>query len=163
MRSPSPQKMRRRRRYRLNRIKLSVSYDVHDISKLLSIHRNTVRHWLKSGLKAIDDRRPILVHGAELKSFLAEKQQSRRQKCAPGEFYCFKCRVPRKPWGDTADASAHTDKIVKLSALCSVCETEMHKTVRRADLSKLSTVIEIQSMASERISDCPNGIANSDS
>ena len=152
----------RRRRYPVSRIKQSCSYDAGEIARLFGIHSNTVRHWLKDGLKAIDDRRPVLVHGATLKAFLSEKQQARRQKCAPGEFFCFRCRAPRKPWGSTADASWHTEKIAKLTGLCSVCETAMHRTIRRTDLPKFAALIDILPMASERLRDRSNASANSD-
>ena len=152
---PSIKKPIRRRRYPTNRIKQTSSYDPGEIAKLFGVHRNTVRHWLKDGLNAIDDRRPILVHGAVLKAFISEKQQARRQKCAPGEFFCFRCRAPRKPWGHVADASWHTDKIAKLSGLCCVCETTMHRSVGRADLPKFAALIDIQLMASERLKGLP--------
>ena len=34
------------------------------------------------------------------------------------------------------DATPHTQKISKLKALCCVCETIMHRTIRRADVPK---------------------------
>lgn len=74
-----PTKKPARRRYPLSRIKQTCSYDPGDIVKLFGIHRNTVRHWLKDGLIPIDDRRPVLVHGTALKTFLTERQRSRRQ------------------------------------------------------------------------------------
>lgn len=159
---PPSKKPVRRRRYPANRIKQTSSYDPGEIAKLFGVHRNTVRHWLKDGLKAIDDRRPILVHGAALKAFISERQEAKRQKCAPDEFFCFRCRAPRKLWGNVADFSWHTDKIAKLSGLCCVCETTMHRSVRRADLSKFAALIDIQPMASELLRDCPDASANSD-
>jgi hypothetical protein len=150
------------RRYPVNRIKQSCSYDQNEIAKLFLIHRNTVRHWIKAGLRTIDDRRPLLVHGSALKSFLDTRQQARQHKCAPGEFFCFRCRAPRQPWGNVADAAPHTEKVQKLTALCSVCETTMHRTIRRADIPKLAGLIDIRSMAEERIRDCPDTSANSD-
>ena len=63
---------RRRRRYPVNRIKQTCTYDSGEIAKLFAVHRNTVRHWLKEGLTAIDARRPVLVHGAVLKAFISE-------------------------------------------------------------------------------------------
>src|SRR6185312_16914102 len=120
------QNRRRRRAYPAHRVKKLVTYDVHEVAKLCGVHRGTVRHWLKAeGLKAIDGSRPTLIHGTELKRFLTEKRTCRRQKCAIGEFFCFRCRQPRKPWGDTADCRFHTDKIVKLTGLCVVCERIM--------------------------------------
>jgi hypothetical protein len=156
------QKTTQRRRYPVNRIKQTCSYDSAEIAKLFGIHRNTVRHWLKDGLLAIDDRRPILVLGTVLKAFVTERQQARRQKCQPGEFFCFRCRAPRKPWGNMADLSIRTEKIAKLTALCRVCETAMYKAIRRADVPKIAKLISLQALAPERLSDCPDTIANSD-
>ena len=158
--TPKTQKAKRRR-YPVNRIKQTCSYDSADIAKLFGIHRNTVRHWLKDGLAGIDDRRPIVVHGTVLKAFVTERQQARRQKCAPGEFFCFRCRAPRKPWGDTADITVRTEKIANLTALCSVCETAMHKSIRRADVPKVAKLITLQALAPERLNDCPDTNANS--
>jgi hypothetical protein len=155
------QKATRRRRYPVNRIKQTCSYDPADIAKLFGIHRNTVRHWLKVGLTPIDDRRPIIIHGTVLKTFIAERQQARRQACAPGEFFCFRCRAPRKPWGDMADLTVRTEKIANLSALCRVCETAMHKSIRRADVPKIAKLISLQTLPPERLSDCPDASANS--
>ena len=131
-----PNKSRPKRRYALNRIKTGICYDVAEIAKLFGMHRNTVRHWLGEGLKTIDDRRPLLIHGAALKAFLEEQQRARKHVCGLGEFFCFKCRVPRAPYGGMADVAERTAKIAKLIAICSVCETEMHRTIRRADLGK---------------------------
>ena len=160
--SKPAKKPTRRRRYPLNRIKKLQCYDPGEIAKLFGSHTNTVRQWLKKGLKAIDSRRRVLVHGAALKAFLSEKQESRRQKCGPGEFLCFRCRAPRKPWADMADAARHTEKIIKLTALCSVCETKMCRSIRRSDLPKFAALIDIEPMALERLRDCPDASANSD-
>jgi hypothetical protein len=152
----------RGRRYPVNLIKLSCIYDPAEIAKLFGIHRNTVRHWLKEGLAPIDDRRPILISGAALKAFISGRQRARKKKCASCEFFCFRCRAPRKPWGGMADFSILNDKIARAIAFCSVCETPMHRTIRRADLPKFTAAIEQQSMASERLIDCPDPIENCD-
>jgi Helix-turn-helix domain len=158
----SSTKKHRRRRYRVNSIKLSCSYDPAEIAKLLGIHRNTVRHWLKEGLVPIDDQRPILISGAALRAFITRRQQARKQKCAPGEFFCFRCRAPRKPWGGMADFSILNDKIAKAIAFCSVCETPMHRTVRRADLSKFVAQLSPQRLPCARLTDCPDANVNCD-
>jgi hypothetical protein len=116
----------------------------------------------QEGLTAIDARRPVLVHGTALKVFLKERQRSRRQKCAPGEFFCFRCRAPRKPWGDTADLSFRSDKISNLTALCSICETVMHRTIRRSDIPKIAKLISLQTLAPERLIDCVDTSVNVD-
>jgi hypothetical protein len=151
-----------RRRYPVNLIKLSCSYDPAEIAKLLGIHRNTVRHWLKEGLVPIDDRRPILISGAPLRAFISRRQEARKQKCAPGEFFCFRCRAPRKPWGGMVDFSRLNDKIAKAVAFCSVCETQMHRTIRRADLSKFVAQLNPQRLPSARLTDRPDASVNCD-
>ncbi len=161
MRKPNKSRPKRRR-CALNRIKTGICYEVAEIAKLFGMHRNTVRHWLREGLKTIDDRRPLLIHGAALKAFLAERQTARKHVCGPGELFCFKCRVPRTPYGGMADVAEHTAKIARLTAICSVCETAMHRTIRRADLGKLALVLNLKSMASERLKDCPQANADCD-
>jgi helix-turn-helix protein len=161
MRKPSKGRARPRR-HALNRIKTGISYDVAEVAKLFAVHRNTVRQWLREGLKTIDDRRPLLIHGAALKAFLAKRQQARKHLCRLDEFFCFKCRAPRTPYGAMADVAQHTAKIAKLTAICAVCETEMHRTIRRADLGKLASMLDLRSMASERLKDRPEPIANCD-
>ena len=43
------------------------SYSIDEIARLLGVHRNTVRHWIRNGLPVLDDRRPNLILGSELK------------------------------------------------------------------------------------------------
>src|SRR5574337_940145 len=161
MRKPKESRAKRRR-YALNRIKTGICYDVAEIAKRFAVHRNTVRQWLRAGLETIDDRRPLLIHGAALKAFLAERQRARKHACGPGEFFCFRCRVPRASYGGMADVAEYTAKIAKLTAMCAVCETEMHRTIRCADLGKLALVLDLKSMASERLRDRPEASANCD-
>jgi len=52
---------------------------VEDIARLFSVHKNTVRSWLKQGLATIDDRQPMLILGRELLRFV----QERRRKAKP--------------------------------------------------------------------------------
>ena len=149
-----------RRRPSAQRVKQGVTYEVAEVAKLLGFHRNTVRRWLKEGLQPIDDRRPLLIHGADLKAFLAKRREKRRQTCRPDEFYCFRCRAPRTPWGRTADLSYRNEKIARLAALCVLCETPMHRTVRCADLPALALLIDLHTLASERMNDCSDPNAN---
>jgi hypothetical protein len=158
----SPTRRFCRRRYPVNLIKLSCSYDPAEIAKLLGIHRNTVRHWLKDGLVPIDGRRPILISGSVLQAFVRGRRRARKQKCAPGEFFCFRCRAPRKPWGGMADFSMHNSKIAKAIAFCSVCETAMHRMISRADLSKFAAQLGSQKLPSARLTDRPDASANCD-
>ena len=135
--------MRPARRFTARRVKQAATYDVAEIAKLLGTHRNTVRRWLKDGLKPIDDQRPLLVLGAELKRYLASRKVARRRPCGPGEFYCFRCRAPRRPYGGMVDSRPRTDRVVALNALCEHCETPMHRVLRRADLPRVAALCDV--------------------
>lgn len=141
------------RRYSLNRVKQAKTYEPIDIAKLFGIHRNTIGQWLKQGLQAIDNGRPIVVRGAELKAFLGERQEARKQTCRLNELYCFRCRAPRTPWGAMADVVPVTAKTAKLSALCLECETPMHRMISRDDLVKLAATIDLSELPPERLTD----------
>ena len=51
----------------------------------------------QAGLRTVDDRRPLLVHGGDLIDFLEKRQAQRKQKCAADELYCCRCRRPQRP------------------------------------------------------------------
>jgi transposase len=73
--------MRVRRRPNPRLVKIHRSYAVEEIARRLEVHKNTVRAWMRAGLKAIDHRRPTLISGAELVEFLKEKRQKKKRPC----------------------------------------------------------------------------------
>jgi Helix-turn-helix domain len=89
-------------------VKVHRSYSVEETARLLRVHKNTVRNWLKQGLASIDDRRPILILGRELSRFLHERRQKAKQSCGPGRIFCIACRAPKVPAGKMADCTAAT-------------------------------------------------------
>ena len=56
-------------------LKIHRSYTVEEVASVLDVHRNSVRNWLRSGLDAIDQRRPTLILGSVLASFLKARRQ----------------------------------------------------------------------------------------
>jgi hypothetical protein len=153
---------RRSGRYPTCRVKQAHCYDLRETATLLGVHPNTVRHWLKRGLESIDSRRPVLIHGSSLKSFILTRRKDRRRKCRIDELFCFRCRAPRTVWGGVADVAMKTEKIAKVTALCSACGTEMHRTVRRTDISRIGELIDLRMMPFERLEDRAEANANCD-
>jgi hypothetical protein len=125
------------------RIKIHRSYTVDEIARLLGCHKNTVRTWLKQGLIAIDRRRPLLVLGAQLSRFLQDRRQRSRQRCAPGEIYCVKCRMPRRPAGDMADYLPITTALGNLRGICPTCEILIHRRVSWVRINEIRGELEI--------------------
>ncbi len=131
------------RRVNPNRIKIHHTYSVEETADLLGVHKQTVRNWQKTGLTSIDDQRPTLFKGTELKAFLQERRQQAKQTCAADEMYCCKCRTPRKPAGDAVDYIPVNETSGNLRGICEVCETFMHRRTSITRLDELETIFEL--------------------
>ena len=125
---------------RLNprRVKVHRCYTLEEVAKLFRVHKNTVRNWLKSGLQPIDGRRPILILGRQLASFLHARREHRRQRCRAGELYCFRCRAPKCSATRTAEYLPITASSGNLRAVCADCGTCMY---RRVSFRKLAMAV----------------------
>lgn len=75
-----------------------MSYSVQEVAELYGLHKNAVLRWIKDGLPIIDQRKPYLIYGADFADYLDGRQKKRKHKCGSDEFYCCKCRAPRKAW-----------------------------------------------------------------
>ncbi|HEY5828165.1 MAG TPA: helix-turn-helix domain-containing protein [Hyphomicrobiaceae bacterium] len=125
---------------RLNprRVKVHRNYTVEEVAKLFQVHKNTVRDWLKVGLPTVDGRRPTLILGRQLASFIHARRERSRQRCRAAELYCFRCRAPKRPAARTAEYLPLTAGSGNLRARCADCSTRMY---RRVSLYKLAAVV----------------------
>ena len=124
--------------------KIHRSYSVEDLARLFKVHKNTVRHWQRDGLKPIDGGRPILFHGSTVRDFLAKRNASRKAPCLPGTLYCFRCRAPRDPAGGMVDFIRISATSGNLRALCATCETVMHRRAATATLAAIMPACDMQ-------------------
>jgi hypothetical protein len=118
-------------------VKVHRNYSVDDIARLFRVHKNTVRNWLKRGLCPIDDRRPTLILGRELRRFLSERRQKAKQTCGPGQIYCLACRAPKEPAGNMADCTPTGPQGGNLCGICPDCNGLIY---RRVNLAKIGEV-----------------------
>lgn len=124
-------------------VKIHHNYTVEEIAKLLDVHKNTVRHWVKEGLAPIDDKRPMLILGNVLKAFLQARRLKNKQTCKLGELYCVCCRAPKPPAENMAQYSPITEKFGKLSAFCPDCQSIMNKNISMARIGELCAKMDI--------------------
>lgn len=127
--------------YRL--VKIHMNYTVEEAACLLGKHKNTVRSWIKAGLETINDKRPILILGPDLASFLKNQRTKNKQACRPGELYCLRCRTPKYPAGDFAEYKPVTEKVGNLTAICPDCDTIMNQRVSLAKIGQICRKIEV--------------------
>ena len=125
-------RLKKRRKYRLNLVRVRRSYSIGEIADLLNLHVGTVRIWRKKGMGPIDpDDRPLLFVGAEIKRFLSERRKNRKIRLKDDEFYCPRCRRATRsiPGGiriiDTGRTMGANDRQVEIKGICAVCECRL--------------------------------------
>jgi len=125
-------------------VKIHRSYTVEEIAKLFDIHKNTVHRWVKEGLATVDDKRPMLILGHVLISFLQVRRARNKQTCKPGELYCVCCRAPKSPAGNMADYTPVTEKFGNLVAICPDCDSLMNRRISMARINEFFGKVHIK-------------------
>lgn len=118
-------------------VKQHYSYTASGLAVCLGVHKNTVRHWQRKGLAAIDGCRPLMFHGAAVRDFLLKQRAARKQPCSPSELLCLRCRKPQKPAEMVVEFLEMRPGSGNLRAACKVCGARMHRRIREADLGRL--------------------------
>ena len=127
--------MSRNRRADWRRIKSKYSYTVEEAARALDLHRNTVRNWVRrGGLPAMTELRPHLLLGSVLIEYLKSRRLALKRTCGLGELYCLKCRAPRKPVSELIEHIPMASGRTRIVAICSTCETLMHRFVANRNL-----------------------------
>jgi Helix-turn-helix domain len=144
-------------------VKIHRNYTVEEIADLFKLHKNTVRRWIKDGLVAIDDRRPMLILGHVLVAFLQARRSKNKKACKTGELYCVRCRAPKMPAGDMAEYQPITEKFGNLFAICPDCDAIMNRRVSLTKIEQIREKMEISfPEAVQHIIDRANPTVNSD-
>lgn len=132
-------------------IRRDYSFDTREIVDLLKVHENTVANWRQEGLKVIDDKRPVYIHGSDLIEFLTNRQAKRRHPCRPDEFFCCKCRTPQKAWERAVDIEIRDERRLVLKAVCEACGTAMNKIGSVKKLAILEALFDVQTVTDLRL------------
>ncbi|WP_159729838.1 helix-turn-helix domain-containing protein [Methylosinus sp. Ce-a6] len=147
-------------RHDVRRVKIHRSYTISEAATLLGVHERTVRRWTDCGLPLIEDKRPYLIHGSDLRAFLGARRP-KKQPCRPGEIYCVACRAPRRPAGDMADYIPRSATSGLLRGLCPECGALMNRMTRFASLSAASGDLDVaRQPAQRRLDDSRSSLSN---
>ncbi len=107
--------------------KLHRSYTVEEAARALGAHKNTIRAWLKCGLRRVEGIYPTLIRGADLAAFLSRRRTIGKRPCPPGHLYCLRCRVPRQPDPELVEYLPAQAGPGNIRALCPTCAALMHQ------------------------------------
>jgi hypothetical protein len=110
-------------------VKIHRTYTVDEAATRLGVHRNTIRDWVKRGLQTCDGKRPMLILGRDLASFLVARRSKAKRPCRPGEIYCVRCRQPRAPRNAEVTYRATTPNLGNLVGICSTCDSAIFRRV----------------------------------
>ena len=145
---------RQKRKPDFRRIRPSKTYALPEIAEALDRNGATVRRWLRDGLPTLDGRKPPLVLGSVLKSWLRARWSARKQKCEPDELFCFRCRKPRKPTPGSVSIVPRNEKTVSIMAECSACGTRMNKAGSRVLMAEIEEIFRPLLAQMQRLERC---------
>jgi hypothetical protein len=134
-----------------NLIRINLSYSVSDIAGSLKVHKRTVLMWHKEGLPAIDNSKPYLFNGKDLRSFIKTRQNKRKFKCAEDEFYCFKCREIRKSMNNSVCIHINDEKHLNITGFCAVCECRLNKAGALINIERIKQVFAVESIKEKEL------------
>src|SRR5271165_883143 len=123
------------KRFNRCRVKIHRNYTITEVAALLGVHKHTVRRWIAAGLPTTDAKRPLLIHGAELRAFFQSREPI-KQKCRPGEFYCLTCKAPKRPAFDLVQYTPSTPSRGLLSGFCPTCARPIYRAVSLATIDQ---------------------------
>lgn len=136
--------------YNLRLIKYRESYTLKQIAALLNVHFRTVQAWKQEGLKTINQEKPYLVMGFELKTFLNQKIISRKTKLQQNEFYCTKCRDAVKPtnnevWLEVSEKTIGKQgfKEFVIKGLCEFCNSKLNRFSHEGKLEEVKNTFDV--------------------
>jgi len=127
---------------RLNGIKALRCYTVDEAAGVTGVSPHTIRRWARNGLPVLAATRPVLIRGDDLRSYIQAQRKNGKVKTGPCEFYCFRCRTARTAAGGFADCKINGNRVV-LTALCSTCETVMHRPVSKGRILEIGQTLAL--------------------
>jgi hypothetical protein len=124
---------KRKIKHNPNLVRARRSYTFAEIAEVYGVHRRTVENWRNQGLNVIDDKsKPFLVIGADVRSFLREKQRRRKHPLKPGEFFCPRCGAPRESLQDRFSIEITERRLGRyrqaiIKGVCEVCRCRLFR------------------------------------
>lgn len=125
-------------------IKTHMIYTPAEAAAALDLHRQSILRWIKhEGLPAVRGGRTYLIEGVELKAFLAARRAAGKCKTRPEQIYCLPCRGPKVPAARMAEFRLTAGGCGQLIGICPSCDRLMHKAVRRSELERIRSVLDV--------------------
>ena len=128
----------------LRKIRTTSTYSFKEIASLFNYSIGSIRRWKAQGLPIMTNTKPMLVHGAELKAWLDDRQKARKRPCEPEEFYCFagNCRTQRRPKIGSVRIRKSNQIVGTIEARCEACGSKIRKGYAMTNLTEIEKTFE---------------------
>ncbi|CCE03757.1 hypothetical protein [Bradyrhizobium sp. STM 3809] len=131
------------RRHSARRVKRLRTYNVREAAKVTGATAATVRHWLTSGLHAVEGCYPTIVRGADLIDFLKRRNTDRKNPCGPGRLFCLRCKEPRRPAFDEVEFWPSGPRLGSLRGICPSCTGMMNRRTSTARIKAATADLRV--------------------
>lgn len=121
-----------------------LSYTIPEIVEELSLNKKTIFRWIDEGLATVPgQKKPILILGSELKAFINARNSKKKVRLKRHEFYCFRCKAPRRAKRGTIIQSGDEKR-----GKCVVCNGKMSRKIKpyRKDYHISSTPVQMSTL-----------------
>jgi hypothetical protein len=133
------------------------NYLIKEVASTLKIAERTVGRWISAGLPTVDNRRPILIAGRDLRLFLQQRSRRLKKRCPSGHLYCVCCKVPKIPFGHFVDWLPNSSGTGLLRGLCETCGNLIHRGANISSVSEFRRITRGLKVTSPRAQPRLNG------
>ena len=121
-----------------------LSYTIRELAGAFGMNEKTCLRWIAEGLATVPgQKKPILFFGSDIKTFIRLKNSKKKVTMKSHEFYCLKCKVPRRAKKGSITTYGDTKK-----GECSVCSTKMTRKIKpyQKDYHISSTPVQMSTL-----------------
>jgi len=111
-------------------------YSIEDVIALYLVSRQTVRNWMRYGLKAIEAQRTLFL-GQDLNEFHALRRKEAKVPCTFEEIYCVCCKQKHSFLIEPFTVGQKGKLFTLVSVQCPETGGRTTKFVRESDLHRL--------------------------
>lgn len=126
--------MKRRTVALARRLRDNRTYTIKELARQLEVHSRTVRSWRASGLRPLEEQsKPLYFRGKAAKAFILKRASEAKQSLQPDEFYCPRCRSPRRSDPnaisvlDTGRKLGKKDYSLHVTGVCELCGCPLNR------------------------------------
>lgn len=128
-------------------VKAALTYDIYEAAKALGKTPATIRSWIKDGLPVMSSRKPYLISGEAIRSYLREKYKAAKRPLGQNEFFCPGCRDARQPVGMAATVWPMQNQTVLLKGVCITCGCTCTRMISKSRLGEFAQRFRLSNKA----------------